>query len=312
MRGKSAVCALALFVSVLMACFWGVPEAHAEKIGVITTRGSEFSQRAHAALQAYLKEKGFGARVQFIAQTPYPDPVAWSNASRKLLAAGVDAIVVYGTGPAIAAVKENPDVPVIYAGVYQPTSEKFHSKKTAGVCVKSAVQSLMRYMYDSGSPNPAVVLYSSIEEDSREQLAEFKSSAGKFRFTVTAVDIRKPADYVSAIADLSGGTIFISSSLVIEGVLRSVIRTAHARKLPTASLMASESPSPILSISPSPERVGQEAARKLMAVLDGTRPAELPVMCLPEGDVIYSLKEAQDMGIKVPISILNDATKVIQ
>lgn len=309
---KRAIYCFAFLMICLIHLFAIAPDARAEKIGVIMSRGSEFSQKSHAALLSYLKEKGYGTRIQFLSQTPNPDPVAWSNASRKIMAADVDAILVYGTAPTVATIKEKPDVPVIYVGIYQPIAEKLHSRNVTGVCSKPGIGNLIRYMHDSGTTNPAVVLYSSAEDDSREQFREFMNLAGKYRISMAGLDIRKPADFSSVMADVTGGTIFITSSLVIESVLHSVLRTAYSRKIPTASLMPSENPSPILSISPTADRIGQETARKIIALLEGARPGNIPVTCVQDTEVVYNLRDAQTMNIKVPLSILNDATRIVK
>lgn len=309
---KMARYAVAIVLALAAMTVIAPRDAAAETVGVIMTKGSEFSQRAHNSLLAYLKDKGYGTRVQFIVQTPFPDPVAWSNAARKLIAADVSVIISYGTAPTLALVREQHDMPIIYAGIYQPIAEKIRSRSVTGVCIKPGISSLMRYMHDSGAQNPATVLYCSAEDDSREELREFQALAEKYKFVVTGLDIRKPADFANSMANITSGTVFITGSQVIETVYKSIIRTLTARHVPTASLIASDNPSPVLSVSTTPEKNGHEAGRRLVAFLEGGKQSEIPMSCLSDNEVVYNLKDAQDMGIKVPMSILNDATRIIK
>ena len=73
-------------------------------VGVIMTADIPYYRSMHQSMFVALKQQlPPGEDVEFILQRPFPDPIAWSNAARKLIAIEVDLIVSYGA-PATQAV----------------------------------------------------------------------------------------------------------------------------------------------------------------------------------------------------------------
>jgi len=93
--------------------------ATAEVVGaMMPTKNVPYFMAVHEAMVKELVALGAGAEV--VLQRPTPSEMAWKNATRKLVMLGSKVIVAYGSETALVIIKENAEVPVVYAAVYDP------------------------------------------------------------------------------------------------------------------------------------------------------------------------------------------------
>jgi putative ABC transport system substrate-binding protein len=295
----------------ILSVFVPLKESQARTLGVIITRGEYFYEKVHESLLSRLKEAGYLDKVEILVQRPYPDPIAWSNASRKLIAAEVDAIITYGTPSTFAAVKERSGIPVVYVGVYEPVAADITAKNVTGVCSKYQVSSLIRYLRDSVSLRDLGVVYSSIEEDSDYQLSEIKKFSQRYGFAVTALNMKNPYDIEGMLSGVKVNAIFITASSMANSVLPSVLRAAEDRRIPTASLIMRDDMNATMTLSNDPEEMGREAADKLVMLLRGASPKDIPASCSRKIELVVNLRDARKIGIRVSMDLVTEATKVI-
>jgi putative ABC transport system substrate-binding protein len=305
---RAAVLVLFLAVAGLLVS----PEAlRAETVGVVITHGDSSSEKIHEAFVSYLDANGFRGRIRFLVQRPYPDPIAWSNAARKLIAAEVDVPITYGASATLSALREKSGIPIIYAGVYEPIAASIDPKAAAGVCCKYQVSSLVRYLRDSASMKDLGVIYSSAEEDSSYQLDEVKRLSGRYGFAVTEIDLGRPFDLAATLSEARVDAIFITSSAMANSVFPTVIRAAEGRKIPTASLLLRDDPGATMMLSTSPQTEGEAAAEKLVQFLKGTPLGEIPSSCSNEIELVFDLRSARKMGVRISMDLVTEATRII-
>lgn len=286
-------------------------ESQAKTLGVIITRGEYFYEKVHESLISRLKAEGYLDKVEILVQRPYPDPIAWSNASRKLIAAEVDAIITYGTPSTFAAVKERSGIPIVYVGVYEPVAADMTAKNATGVCSKYQVSSLIRYLRDSVSLHELGVVYSSLEQDSDYQLSEIKKFSQRYGFAVTALNMKNASDIESMLSGVKINAIFITASSMANSVFPSVLRAAEDRRIPTASLIVRGDMNATMTLSNNPDEMGREAADKLVALLKGASPKDIPASCSKRIELVVNLRDARKIGIRVSMDLVTEATKVI-
>ena len=282
--------------------------ARAETVGVIMTHGMYYYEKIHASLIENLQKKGYAERLSFIRQTPYPDPIALSNASRKLLVADLDLIITYGAPATVAMLRERPRIPLLYAGVYEPVAKKIKGKKVSGVCEKFNVSSLLRYLKGSLTINRLGVLYTSIEEDSDVQFDEIKVISKKYGFALKGIDVRKSGNLPGVITDVQVDAFIITASAVVNNALPSVLRVAANKRVPTASLLAHEYLSPMITLVSDPAEQGRLLAKQIIRVLDGK---PFKKTCSRKNELIYNVMESKRMGLKMSMDLVTEATTLI-
>ena len=127
---------------VLAGCMLAsVPAFAAGKtIGVILTGSIPYYKEVHKSFMETMASEGFGpARVEIVVQAPNPEAMSWTNSARKLVAIGSDIIVSYGAPATLAVMHETSDIPIVFAGVYDPlstgiTGKNIHRGKFKGFC----------------------------------------------------------------------------------------------------------------------------------------------------------------------------------
>lgn len=283
--------------------------AEKKTIGVIMTGNIPYYTKMHKAFVSRLSREGFG-NMEILLQRPYPDIISWSNAARKLIAVDVDIIVTYGGPATLAAVNEKPSIPIVYAGVSNPSG--ISGKNITGSISKVPVSSLFRYLKGLTSISTLGVLYSEAEKDSIKQVEDLADISRELGFKVAKIDMRKPEDVKKIKTSGKLDALFLTNSASVNMSLDSIIETARASKLPTASVLKGDDSGVIITLSASSEEQGEMAAEKVIKILRGAAPHSISQTNGKDIELIFNLKESMSLGFKIPMGLVTEATKIIQ
>jgi putative ABC transport system substrate-binding protein len=285
--------------------------ARAATIGTIIPRENQFFEQANKELLSFMAGQDKSKKHKFIIQRPHADLIAIKNAARKFAAVDVDVIVTYGSTATLAALDETSGIPIIYLGVYDGAIPKNKAKRASGICSRLPVSSLLRYLNTSVNITNLAVLYSSIEEDTVLQLEDVIRTAEKYGFSLTKVNVEKAADITSLLSGIKANAYFITSSSVISSVYPTVSQFAQGRKAPTASLLYYESIPATFQLTSNPKEHGRKAGEKLLLLLNGKRLRDISTECSRDIELVFNLREARDLGIRIPMDLVTEATRVI-
>jgi putative ABC transport system substrate-binding protein len=291
--------------------FFLASSAYAESVGVILTSGAPFYKAVHNEMMSLLSRNGYDKKIQFIVQEPHPDPISWSNAARKLIAADVSVMLTYGTAATVAAIRERPDIPILYVGVYEPVASGFKAKNATGVTSKTPLSSLLRYLRGCGNISELAVIYSSLEDDSALQLKELINISDNYNMKVTGLNLKRPADITGLVPNIKIDAIFITSSSSASAAYQTILNIAKSRKIPTASLLSGGDLYAIITLSPDPKEMAKMAEERLVRLLAGESPKTIHPAS-PKSMLIFNLREAVNQGIKIPMNLVTEATEIIE
>jgi putative ABC transport system substrate-binding protein len=298
-----------LFVTVTSAVY--TADARSETIGVIVTHREAFQENAYGFFLSRLKSLGYFERLDIITQRPHADPMAWSNASRKLIAEDVDAMVTFGSPATLSAINEKSGIPIIYLGVYETVAAKINERAAKGICSKYSISSLLRYIRDSIAGRKVGIIFSNLERESKYQHMEISILAQKYGFNTVPINIRNPLDTAGKIAKVDIDSMLITSSSMANIVFPTILRIAKTRNIPVASVIYREESLPTIMLTSDPEDHGNKAAEKLIELLNGTPLAEIRSSCSRKIELVFNAKEAREMGFKIPMDLVTEATKII-
>lgn len=285
--------------------------AERKTIGVIMTGNIPYYTKMHQAFITKLSSEGYD--VEILLQRPYPDPVSWSNAARKLIAVDVDIIVAYGAPAALAAVYEKTNIPIVYVGVPKPNTIGIAGKNITGAVSNAPTSSLIRYLKKITSISNLGVLYSESEDDSLKQLEELTRLSNELGFRIVKINIKWIEDVKKIRTADKLDALFLTYSSSVNMALDAIVDIAKANKLPTASILKGDDNSGvIITLSASPEEQGEIAAEKVIKILRGANPGTIPPTYGKNIELIFNLKENTAMGFKIPMDIVTEATKIIQ
>lgn len=297
---------------ILCAGFCGSDAAAAGKtIGVVMTGGIPYYRELHKSFVDELADEGFGAgKVEIVVQTPSPDQMSWVNAARKLVAIGSDVIVSYGAPATLAVLSETSDIPVVFAGVYDPAAVGAAGRNATGVSSKVPIAGLLKNFRAVEAFSKLGVVYNDAEKDTVIQANEVKNFEGSMGFQSVRFNVKRTDD-AAKIANVDA--LFLTTGCAAMHCVNNIIGIAHKMKVPTATTIGGgESSGIIMTISANPAEQGSEAARMVASVLRGAKPSSLPMVQPKKIELIINLKEATAMGLKVPIDILTSASRVIR
>jgi len=300
---------------ILLFCLFlsaGVSASAADKtIGVVMTGNIPYYRDIHKAFTEGLAAEGLApGSFEIIQQTPNPEPMSWTNAARKLVAVGADVIVSYGAPATLIVLGETSEVPVVFAGVFDPQTIGVLGKNATGVSSKIPVASLLKNFKSIAPFSNLGIVYSESEKDTVIQANEAKQMEGTFSFRAVKFNVKKPED-VAKIANVDA--LFLTTGCAAMHCVNNILGIARKAKIPTATTIGGgESSGIVLTIAANPQEQGREAAKMVARVIKGTKPAAIPFQQPKKIDMIINLKEANELGLKVPFDLLTSATRVIK
>jgi len=262
----------------------------------------------YVAIQKGLEEEltKAGASVKMTVQKPAPNEMAWKNATRKLVTLEAKAIVVYGSGAALAAMGEAPDLPVVFCGAFDPAGAGVTGKNVTGVEAKVPLQALVGQLKKISNFTKLGILFSSEEVDSVKQADAVAALGGD-----------------SVKTDVKGGTITLpdgvqavfltcAGAVQNEEAIKSIVEKARAGKIATASVLGGSAELGVMiSLAASVEQQAQETAKIVAGVIKGGGAASFPVVSGSKAELTINLVEAKALGLTVPFELLGTA-KVIK
>jgi putative ABC transport system substrate-binding protein len=261
-----------------------------------------------------LAKEGYDRRkVDTLLQMPAPDPLSWTNAVRKLVVADVNVLVTYGAAAAVSAIKETKSVPIVYAGVYDPAGVGVSARNITGIGSKIPLTSLIKYAKKLAPFTRLAVVYNELEPDSVKQVEELAALEGQHGFKTVKMAVKRVDDAKALTFAGKADVLLISVSSVANEALDEIVKAAHGSKIPTLSqLGGSAERGVILTLSPSAAEQGEAAARITAKLLNGESPASIAPEVPRLVELVLNLKEAGNLGLKPPLDLVSDATRVIK
>jgi putative ABC transport system substrate-binding protein len=295
--------------------FQAAPAPAADKIvGVVMSGNIGYYQEIHKAFEAALVKEGFDHRtVDTLLQMPSPDPMSWTNAARRLAVAEVNVLVTYGAPAALAAIREAKGIPIVFAGVYDPSAVGVSAKNVTGISSAVPMTSLLKYAKRIVPFTRLAVVYNEQEPDSVRQANELIQLESQYGFQTVRMAVRRSADAGKLVFTGKADAVFISVSAVVNEAIDVFVKTAHDAKVLTFSQTGGTAEhGVILCLAPRATEQGAAAARFTARMLKGEKPANMSAEFPKEVDLVLNLKEAESLGIKVPPDLITDAMQVIK
>jgi len=291
-----------------------VQDLHAAKrIGVIMTGDIPYYGAIHETFVSELYKKSDGSEeIEIILQRPFPDPIAWSNAARKLIAFDVDLIVTYGSPAALAVIHEKSRIPLVYAGFYDPDHSAVKRNNVTGCGFRVPLSSILRYFKRLKAITTLGVVFSSVEEDSVRQYEAMQLLAGQQDIKTEKINILSRAD-VARLKSREFDVVFITGSSLAHMWLDDIISILDEKRIPVADIFPDDKESGVLMALYQPSKAqGEMAAEMAWQVLLGAKPSEVKTHTFRETELVFNLVEAKQLGIDFPIQLLIEATRVIE
>lgn len=301
------LCASLAVIAAAMMVFSAPAHAKERTVGIIMTGDMDYYQQIHTA---FVDVVGGTEGVNFVVQVPSPEPMAWSNAARKLVVIGSDVIVTYGAPATLTVMKETSSIPIVFAGVYDPKSMNIAGKNATGISSKVSMMEILEKLRSVKPFSKLGVVFNKTEKDTILQVMEIKKIEGRMGFKTSLYDARRKG-FSSTISGVDALLMTTSCAAMCE--ISDIVAYAKSSKVPTAStITGGEDRGILMTYVADPEEQGRKAGEMVMRVLNGHKISDIPQASPSNFLFIVNEGETASMGLSLPSSIIEAATRVIK
>jgi putative ABC transport system substrate-binding protein len=281
-------------------------------VGVIFSADIPFYREIHNELVNRLVEKGLIDKVQILVQKPNPDQLAWSNAVRKVIAYDASIIVAYGSGASSAAKLETRSLPILIAGVYNPSKLGLNGKNIGGVGYRVPVSSILRYFRKAKEIERLGILYSEFDKGSKVQRDEVRKSCEMFSIKNVDLPVTGKRDMKDKIGLTTIDSLFLTDGALIARYFPDIHPGVMKLEIPVVTTLAGYEDLSLITLSPNSVEQGSIVADQLMDIITKGKKAALKIQVIRRNTLTFNLKLAKELGIEVPIELLTESDRIIR
>jgi putative tryptophan/tyrosine transport system substrate-binding protein len=297
-----------------------------QRVGVIHQGGASYEQ-ALKGLRDGLKELGVdeGKHFVFHVRDAKGDLKGAEEAARNLEAEKVDLIVAFSTSTALATKRATKSAPIVfYAGADPVTVGLVESiakpgGRLTGVYGRTVELTSKRFeLLKEMVPrlHRVITFYNPENSTSVQSLKDAREAARQLKVELVEKRVTSADDLRAALRALRPGEVdahFHVADSLLTRYADLVIEAAKAKKLPTIYQDREVVVRGALACyGLSYYAMGRLSAKYVQRVLQGARPADLPVEQLDRLDFVINLKTARAIGLTIPPPVLRRADEVIE
>ncbi|HFI0738863.1 TPA: tryptophan ABC transporter substrate-binding protein [Streptococcus suis] len=294
------------------------------KIGVLQFVTHDSLDEIYKGIKAGLEEGGYTTTetlsIDFM--NAEGDQSQVQTMSKKLVDNGNELLIGIATPAAQGLANATTELPIIMGAVTDPvganlvTDLKNPGGNITGVSDQTPVADTVSLIKEITPDAKTIgVLYSSNEDNSKIQVAEFKAAAEEAGYTVLEYAVASSNELASTVEVASSkvDALFTPVDNTVASAFSTVVSVANKSKTPIfTSVEDMVEGGGIASVTLSQYDLGVATGKMTAKILDGANPADTPVQIFNEGTVVVNQKVAKELGITLSDDVINQASKVIE
>lgn len=322
---------IALTVMVVAALFMTQKEQSSQsassekvKIGVLQFVTHDSLDEIYKGIKAGLEEGGYSTtdNLEIDFMNAEADQSQVQTMSKKLVDNGNELLIGIATPAAQGLANATTELPIIMGAVTDPvganlvTDLKNPGGNITGVSDQTPVADAVSLIKEITPDAKTIgVLYSSNEDNSKIQVAEFKAAAEEAGYTVLEYAVASSNELASTVEVATSKTdvLFTPVDNTVASAFSTVVSVANKTKTPIfTSVEDMVEGGGIASVTLSQFDLGVATGKMAAKILDGANPADTPVQIFNEGTIVVNQKVAKELGITLSDDVINQASKVIE
>ncbi|NQK55886.1 ABC transporter substrate-binding protein [Streptococcus suis] len=242
--------------------------------------------------------------------------------SKKLVDNGNELLIGIATPAAQGLANATTELPIIMGAVTDPvganlvTDLKNPGGNITGVSDQTPVADTVSLIKEITPDAKTIgVLYSSNEDNSKIQVAEFKAAAEEAGYTVLEYAVASSNEIAATVevASSKADVLFTPVDNTVASAFSTVVSVANKTKTPIfTSVEDMVEGGGIASVTLSQYDLGVATGKMAAKILDGANPEDTPVQIFNEGTVVVNQKVAKELGITLSDDVISKASKVIE
>ncbi|HFU4377683.1 TPA: tryptophan ABC transporter substrate-binding protein [Streptococcus suis] len=322
---------IALTVMVVAALFMTQKEQSSSsnstekvKIGVLQFVTHDSLDEIYKGIKAGLEEGGYSTtdNLEIDFMNAEADQSQVQTMSKKLVDNGNELLIGIATPAAQGLANATTELPIIMGAVTDPVGAnlvkdlKNPGGNITGVSDQTPVADAVSLIKEITLEAKTIgVLYSSNEDNSKIQVAEFKAAAEEAGYTVLEYAVASSNELAATVevATSKADVLFTPVDNTVASAFSTVVSVANKTKTPIfTSVEDMVEGGGIASVTLSQYDLGVATGKMAAKILDGANPGDTPVQIFNEGTVVVNQKVAKELGISLSEEIINKASKVIE
>ncbi|HFU4011416.1 TPA: tryptophan ABC transporter substrate-binding protein [Streptococcus suis] len=294
------------------------------KVGVLQYVTHDSLDEIYKGIEAGLKEAGYDdtSNLTIDFMNAEGDQSQVQTMSKKLVDNGNQLLIGIATPAAQGLANATTELPIIMGAVTDPVGANLVTDlnkpggNITGVSDQTPVADEIE-LIKAITPDAKTigVLYSSNEDNSKSQVAEFKTAAEAAGYTVIEYAVPSSNEIASTVevATSKVDVLFTPVDNTIASAFSTVVSVANKTKTPVyTSVEDMVEGGGIASVTLSQYDLGVATGKMAAKILDGADPATTPVEIFNEGSVVVNKTVADELGLTIPADILESASRVIE
>lgn len=293
-----------------------------KKIGIIQILDHPALNAARDGFIQALADAGYkeGQNVTYDRQNAQNDQTTAKTIADKFVRDKDDLILAIATGAAQAVYNVTKTTPIVITAVTDPVKAGLvQSMDHPGTNVTGTSDAVpigeQLKLIQQILPNAKKIgfLYNPGEENSVVQLDQAKQAAPPFGFTLVPQPVSGINDVKVATTQLAGkvDAIYVPTDNTVVSAISTVVEAAKEKNVPVfASEEGQVKQGALITKGIDYKKLGYQAGQMAVKILSGADPKTLPVETAKDMNVVVNLKTAQELGVKIPDSLLQSAQKI--
>jgi putative ABC transport system substrate-binding protein len=297
------------------------------RVGILVQEMGRSQTQAIRGLSEELKRLGYQERKNLFIETRNVkgNRAALQPAAGELLARKVNVIFTTGTSATRAAMAATKDLPIVFihpsdpiaSGIIKSATEP--TKNLTGVAAYAAHTTAKRLeLFKEIIPDlrKILVFFDANNSFSRDNLKIADAATQRLGLQLSSYGIKSADELKTTVTSLRserGAGIFQIADDLFESEADFLFETARQKKLPT---MFNEEAwainGALAAYGPNYLEMGRQAARLVDRIIQGEKPASLPIERATKFDLTLNYRTATFMGLRFPEDLLKKAEKVIR
>lgn len=280
----------------------------------------------HTALDAVTKgftdelaARGYkdGEKIKLDVQNPQADQATLTAIANKFAQDKKDLVLGIATPAAQGLAQAIADAPVLFGAVTDPVvaglvkSWDAPGGNVTGVSDMNPVEDQLKLLLEI-APNVKTVgiVYSSGEVNAEVQVAAAEKAATELGLTIAKAAVSNSSEVQQAAESLKVDAFYVPTDNNVVAGLEGLIQVAEKNKVPVvASDEGSVERGAIAANTVNYEQQGKDVADMAVKIIEGAKPADLPVQAQKNFDLNVNEAAAQRMGVTIPAAVLDRAAK---
>ncbi|MCK4069884.1 ABC transporter substrate-binding protein [Streptococcus suis] len=294
------------------------------KIGVLQFVTHDSLDEIYKGIKDGLEEGGYSTtdNLDIDFMNAEADQSQVQTMSKKLVDNGNELLIGIATPAAQGLANATTELPIIMGAVTDPVGAnlvkdlKNPGGNITGVSDQTPVADAVSLIKEITPEAKTIgVLYSSNEDNSKIQVAEFKAAAEEAGYTVLEYAVASSNELAATVevATSKADVLFTPVDNTVASAFSTVVSVANKTKTPIfTSVEDMVEGGGIASVTLSQYDLGVATGKMAAKILDGANPGDTPVQIFNEGTVVVNQKVAKELGISLSEEIINRASKVIE